>query len=280
MASGAPSTAAIPYNPNGATTPAAICTEIGRINTSNPGPDAAHLLIGSYKGYSGVKGKQSQYLDTFKALIRSGHAIAFSGLVPKQYSVEQPALNEGAFDAPQGFITASGHGQVIVGFDDSIGPGGAFLIQNSFGPAWNPGPADDPGFNGRIWCSYRSWFSGQSLALIMYPNNDQPPAGAKLVASTKTAPDLYLKESRRYQQDGNSYLALIVHGTEAVTISQIVVTGPKGLAATQALNEMMRFGYAYVERKPAYDPGHNTASLSVKTQAGKAVTYKGGFDVT
>ena len=95
-----------------------------------------------------------------------------------------------------------------------------------------------------------------------------------------TAPSLFVKESKRYQQGGNSYLMLIVHAEDAVTLSKLTVTGPKGVAATQTLNETIRFGYAYAERKPAFEAGKYTASLTGKTAGGKAVTYSGPFEVT
>ncbi|MFI4975978.1 MAG: hypothetical protein ACHP84_15670 [Caulobacterales bacterium] len=280
VTTGAPSMARYPYNPDGAIRPKGVCDQIDRIDVSDPGPDAARLIIGSYKGYSGIQNQQSQFLGTFKSLIRNGHAIAFTGLVPKQYCIERPPLDSGAFTAPQGFISGSGHGQVIVGFDDSKGPHGAFLVQNSFGPGWNPGPPDDPGHNGRIWFGYDGWFASQQFALIMYPNNALPPAGVKLSASSGGAPDVFLKESKRYVQGGEAYLALIVHAADAFTLNQISVTGPRGLTTTQTLNELMRFGYAYVQRKPEFKPGRYTAKLTGKYGGGHDVTYTGAFEVT
>jgi hypothetical protein len=279
VATGAPSEADVPYNPNGATTVAGECANVEAVNVNNMGPNPGRLILGSYKGYSGIQNQQAQYLDQFKTLIRDGHAIAFTGLVPKQYGQESPPLVNGAYTAPQGFITGSGHGQVIVGFDDGKGPHGAFLIQNSFGPDWNPGPASDPGHNGRIWYAYEAFFAGQQFALIAFPNNEQPPAGPKLSASNNNAPDLHVKEGRRYMQGGNAYLVLILHGTGAVMVNQLVVTGPKGLATTATLNETIRFGYAYVERKPPFQPGTYQAKITGTFNGGTAVTYTGSFNV-
>ena len=73
------------------------------------------------------------------------------------------------FTAPDGYNPKTGHGQVIFGFDDSKGPNGAFLVQNSFGPGWNSGPASDPGRNGRIWWDYDAFFAGQNYAAIALP---------------------------------------------------------------------------------------------------------------
>lgn len=277
VATGCPSAAAVPYNPHDATKVAAVCTYINGLDTTDPGPDAKHFLIGSYKAFSGVKGKQSQYLDQFRSLIRQGHAIAFSGLVPKQYCIANPPLTNGAFTAPAGFISGSGHGQVIVGFDDSKGPHGAFLVQNSFGPGWNKGTGT--GFNGRIWYSYEAWFAGQSLALIEYPNSDQVPSGTKLTSSG-AGPALYVRESKTYAQGGNSYLLLTFHTSDPVNLKQLSVTGPKGRKTTQTVDELMRFGYAYVERKPPFRRGRYKINLTAATQSGTALTYTGSVEVT
>ena len=280
IATGAPSTGQFPYNPTDATTPGGICAHIDRIDVNDLGPRPGRLMLGSYKAYSGIQHQAAKYLGQFKSLIRNGHAIAFSGLVPNAYCVESPPLNADTFTAPQGFIPGSGHGQVIVGFDDSKGPRGAFLVQNSFGPNWNPGMADDAGHNGRIWYGYGAWFAGQSLALIAYPNLDEPPLGVRLDASTGDAPALYLKESSTYAQGGAFYLAVILHASDAVTVNELEVTGPRGMVSTQSLNEMIRFGYAYVERKPPFQPGRYTARLTAKIQGGQNVTYSGAFQVS
>jgi hypothetical protein len=277
VATGCPSAATDPYNPHDATKVAAVCTYINALDTTDPGSGADHFLIGSYKAFGNIKGKESQYLDTFKELIRNGHAIAFSGLVPKQYCIASPPLTNGAFIAPAGFIAGSGHGQVIVGFDDSKGPNGAFLVQNSFGPGWNAGTGE--GSNGRIWFGYAQWFASQGLALIEFPNSDAAPSGVQLTASG-AGPELFVRESKTYQEGGSSYLMLILHGKDAVNIKTLSVTGPKGLTTTQTLDELLRFGYAYVKRKPAFHHGKYKVNITATTQAGSNVTYHGNVEVT
>jgi hypothetical protein len=281
VATGAPSAKAFPYNPGGATQVHAICANLETYDVSTTPAGAARFIVGSYKGFTGIQNQKSQFLDTFKALIQKGHAIAFTGLVPKQvYCIEHPPLVNGAFTAPDGYPTGGGHGQVIVGYDDSKGPNGAFLVQNSFGPTWNPGPAGAPGFNGRIWFDYDAWFAGQQYALIMFPNSPEPPGGIRLQTGASGAPVVFIKEGKRYMQDGNAYLNLILHDSDAFTLNQIEVTGPKGLTSTQTLNEVIRFGYAYVERKPEFEPGHYKVKLTGKYNNGADVTYAGELDVT
>ena len=41
----------------------------------------------------------------------------------------------------------------------------------------------------------------------------------------------------------------------------------------------MRFGYAYVERKPEFQPGHYKVKLTAKYNNGTPATYTGELDV-
>jgi hypothetical protein len=286
VSTGSPSAQEYPYNPHDSTTVQGVCSYIKTLDVSNAGPGASRLLVGSYKGFTNVTNGKSRYLDTFKALIRNGHAIAFSGLVAKAYCIESPALQNGAFTAPQGFIKKSGHGQVIVGFDDTKGPNGAFLVQNSFGTTWNPGPANDPGHNGRIWWGYDAFFQSQGYALVMYPNLAVAPSGNKLAATGSGAPDLYVPSVRRHTQDGRHYVTVILHATDAITLTKIDVVGRHGKHAvdtfptSKALGEMLRFGYASVDRAIPFARGKYTIHVSATTQSGQNVSYSGPIDVT
>jgi hypothetical protein len=284
VTTGAPSTAKYPYNPHNGVTVDAVCSYIESLDVNDAGPDASRLLVGSYKAFSGLVDNRSQYLDTFKALIRQGHAIAFSGRVAKVYCIENPPLVKGAFTAPQGFIPKSGHGQVIVGYDDSKGPHGAFLVQNSFGPGWNPGPRDDPGHNGRIWWGYGAWFKSQGYALVMYPNLDETPGGYKL-GKMGSGPELYVRSAKQYSESGNHYAVLVLQATDAITLSKVEVLGSGGKSAADTLPtaanlaETMRFGYAYVKRATAFAPGQYEATISATNQTGQSVTYKGPIKI-
>jgi hypothetical protein len=275
---GAPSTAAIPYNPNDATTVAAECTYIKGLNVTTSPPGSSRLLIGSYKVYSNV---QASDLAHFKELIRHGHAIAFSGLVAKGYGVQSPPLVNGAFTAPQGFKTPSGHGQVIVGYDDSKGPHGAFLVQNSFGPGWNPGPTSDHGRNGRIWWDYNAFFGSQKYALIMFPNAPMTGSGTGLHASA-AGPRFAVASATVYTDaKGKHHMVFVTQASAAVTITELHVAPHAGRQATVKLNETMRLGYQYVTRrgKKAFPPGPCKVTYTVKTQAGATVTYSGTVQV-
>jgi hypothetical protein len=276
---GAPSTAAFPYDPHDAATVAAECTYIKGLDVTTMPAGSSRLLVGSYKVYTNVSAAD---LAHFKELIRHGHAIAFSGLVAKGYGAQSPPLVNGAFTAPQGFKNPSGHGQVIVGYDDSKGPHGAFLVQNSFGPSWNPGPASDHGRNGRIWWDYNAFFGSQKYALIMFPNAPMTNAGTELHASGAGPRFVVANATVRTDDKGRHHLVLVTQASEAVTISELHVVPHAGRHATVKLNETMRLGYQYVTRRgsKAFPPGPCKVAYTVKTRAGATVSYTGTVQVT
>ena len=276
VTTGAPSVAEDPYNPHDATTVHGICSYIESLDVSSPGPSASRFIIGSYKGFSNIKNNKATYLSAFKSLIRQGHAIAFSGLVAKQYCVESPPLSNDAFTAPAGFIPKSGHGQCIVGFDDSKGPRGAFLVQNSFGTAWNPGAVSDHGHNGRIWWDYDAFFASQGFALIMYPNTSESLTGTKLHANVSGTPVLAVRSAhRRTDSRGRHFLVFVLQSSGPLNVSQVHATGPKGKTFNGTLNETMRFGYVYIRNtgsKP-FKPGTYKFTVNATTMAKTPVTY-------
>jgi hypothetical protein len=287
VSTGSPSVADYPYNPHDATTVPGVCSYIESLNVTAAGSDASHLLVGSYKVFKKLRNAEKTHLDAFKALIQNGQAIGFSGLVAKEYTIESPPLVNGAFTAPQGFISGSGHGQVIVGYDDSKGPRGAFLVQNSFGPGWNPGPSDDPGHNGRIWWGYGAWFKSQNYAIVMYPNLDEAPIGTKLPSTGGSgAVDMFVRSAKRYSEGKNHYAVLVLHAADAITLSKVEIAGKKGkiaretLPTAQAVAETMRFGYTYVQRATEFLPGQYEATISATTQGGQSVTYHGPIEIT
>jgi hypothetical protein len=91
-------------------------------------------------------------------------------------------------------------------------------VQNSFGPSWNAGTGDS--FNARIWFGYAQLFESQGLGLIEFPNSDAAPSGVRLTAS-RAGPELFVRESKTYQEGGNPYSMLILHGTNAVNLKAI-----------------------------------------------------------
>ncbi len=282
VSDGAPSTAAIPYNPHDLTTVAAECGYIKGLDMASSGSGASHLLIGSYKIFPNIVNGKATYLSQFKDLIRNGHAIAFTGKVAKQYGIESPQLTNDAFTAPNGFNPKSGHGQVIVGFDDGKGPHGAFLVQNSFGTAWNPGPASDPGRNGRIWWDYDAFFTTQHYAAIAFPHTDTLySAGAvTLQPNDPGAPHFWIASATQHEERAAHHLVLVTHASDALTITGLQVRGKKGRIAAATLNETTRLGYQYVSRRDRpFAPGTYQVRYTARTRAGKPVVYTGSVNV-
>jgi hypothetical protein len=276
---GAPSTASVPYNPNDVTKVGVLCTYIKGLSVTTAPAGSSRFLVGSYKVYGNVLNGKATYLSQFKELIRHGHAIAFSGLVPKQYCIESPPLTNDAFTAPAGFITGSGHGQVIVGFNDAKGPNGAFLVQNSFGPGWNPGPASNHGHNGRIWYDYDAWFGGQGYALIMYSNGPMTSHGTALNTSG-SGPRFVVASANSYKDAKGQHAVFVTQASEFVTITNLLVTPHTGKPVSVKLNETMRLGYQYATRPRAFPPGPCSVAYTVKTQSGSTITYKGSVKIT
>jgi hypothetical protein len=279
---GAPSTAQVPYNPDDATTPHTVCSYITTLDVQRSWPGQSRFLIGSYKAYTGLKNGKAKYLSLFKELIRHGHAIAFTGLVARKYGVESPQLTRGAFTAPAGFLPNSGHGQVIVGYDDSVGPHGAFLVQNSFGAGWNPGPASSPGHNGRIYWGYNAFFASQAYAIVMFPNTNQPVRGTLLSTNASQAPAFAVASAHRaVDAQGRPRLVLVTHASDAVTVKHLSITAPNGAADSQKLNEMLRIGYQYVERasNAPFVSGAYKVAYTVLDRTGRQIVYRGTVHV-
>jgi hypothetical protein len=282
VADGAPSTAQVPYDPNDVTTVPAECTYIKSLDVMTTRPGASHVMIGSYKIYPNVLGGKATYLPQFKDLIRHGHAIAFTGLVAKMYSIESPPLTAGVFTAPDGYNPHTGHGQVIFGFDDSKGPNGAFLVQNSFGPGWNAGPASDPGRNGRIWWDYDAFFAGQKYVAIAFPI--APPAALTpgrgaltLQADDPGAPRFSIASAGLYSEGDAQHLVFVTQASDAVTITGLHVRGPSGPVGAVALNETMRSGYQYLTRRggATFAAGTYHVRYAARTRSGRTVLYRG-----
>ena len=70
--------------------------------------------------------------------------MAFSGTVYTGYgNASGPTLTDGYFYAASNLQASGGHGQMLVGYDNTKGPAGqtpgVLLVQNSFGTQWPAG---------------------------------------------------------------------------------------------------------------------------------------------
>ncbi len=276
---GAPSVADYPYNPHDATAVRAMCAYIKSLPVQSAPAGQSRLIVGSYKGLNNVTNGKSKYLSQFKEFIRAGHAIAFTGSVAKGYGV--PTLTRGAFTAPAGFIPKSGHGQVIVGYADDVGPNGAFLVQNSFGPSWNPGTG--VGHNGRMYWDYDAFFASQAYAIVMFPNTSLPVTGTMLKASLAGAPKFAVKSAKLSRNaSGKSQILLVAHASDGLMMKHLSVTPPSGTSVQQNLNAMMRLGYQYVEDTSGanWSPGSYKVAYTAQDRHNQTIVYRGTVHVT
>ncbi|HEY0615565.1 MAG TPA: hypothetical protein VGC96_13020 [Candidatus Elarobacter sp.] len=285
VSDGAPSAAQVPYDPHDAPTVAAECAYIKGLNVAGTWPGESRLTIASYKIYPNVLDGKATYLAQFKDLVRHGHAIAFTGLVAKGYGVDSPVLTDGVFTAPQGFIPSSGHGQVIVGFDDAKGPNGAFLVQNSFGPDWNAGPASDHGRNGRIWWDYDAFFASQKYCAIAFSAGPASlaahPGATTLTSNDPGAPHFTVANAVLRDEANGNRLLLVTHASDAVRITGLRARDPAGRAVAASLNESMRLGYQHLALHGGarLAPGPYDISYTARTRAGRSVVYHGTVQV-
>jgi hypothetical protein len=148
---GAPTRARVPY-PELATTEA-DCDYLNTIQDQADFPDSYPAMqrfqIGSYAVFHIED--NSQAVSLTKEFIANGQAVAFSGSVLCGYCTPVPLQNGVIYETE--YKAGSGHGQLVVGYNDDIGvPGkkGALLIQNSFGTAWPPASSQSPAPPGKV----------------------------------------------------------------------------------------------------------------------------------
>lgn len=289
VAAGAPSEAQVPYKPD--------CTYLVAKSTANPGGidlDIAHYVgvdkfrIGSSYAIGKIQNAQATYLPLFKSYLRTGHAIAFSGLVANGYASSTASMMyNGAFDPPaSSFKADSGHGQLIVGFDDSLGHTGALLVQNSFGPGW-PGVSGAPALlMGRIWWTYEAFFASQKCAAIAYPlvipHPPRPLPGTPLNPGTPGAPEASIMEvaSPLDGATGEGHLVMQHAFAQPMMLDTVTVKTATGATLTHRYGGAMAQGHTYVTQRGAFAPGTYGVTLAARTIASggvpsRAVTYSG-----
>jgi hypothetical protein len=141
----------------------ALWNEYGSQNLTND----SRFSIGAYAAVS-TKFKDDANLAGIKQILYSGRALCFGTHLYQDFSpyagspvpyVGKPPI---ATHVVNGTTVDVGHCMLIIGYDDTLGTSpnqGAFLIQNSFGPAW--------GQSGRVWWAY-STFSQLSEGTAIY----------------------------------------------------------------------------------------------------------------
>ena len=229
VAKGAPSASQVPYQPS--------CSYIDGLSSNiHDYSGVGKFAIGSYKALPNFLHGRSSYVSQFKQYINAGHAIAFSGVVARGYDNPATAMVNGAYD-PQNFISGSGHGQMIVGYDDSLGHSGAFLVQNSFGTACPYLNAAQPLMHGRLWWTYEAFFASQGFGAIAYsipPRVAFPVGTVTLTASNPGAPVVRILEAIRADDNGESLAVLEADCGQPVQLNTVSVTPPGSSSATLA----------------------------------------------
>lgn len=280
IAKGAPSALQFPYQPK--------CKYIDSINTDIDSYSGLRkFAIGSYKTLPHLLNGQSTYLTPLKQYVSAGHAIAFSGLVAQNYNNPAAAMSNGAF-APSSFIPGSGHAQVIVGFDDSLGHTGAFLIQNSFGTDWPYMGATDPLMQGRLWWTYESFFASQGFGSIAYPVPQPPvrPGSIPLGSPDKDAPAATIMEAVRTDHDGRSFAAFEINFAQPVQFNTLRVTPPRATSPVEGgHNAPIKYGFAQVSRGASFPAGRYAVELDAHTLSAdlsqqKPITYRGHVTIS
>jgi len=258
VTNGAPSAVDVPYQP--------YCCYFGQIDVNASYPDAARFHIGSFTIFKLTQSTDNpSTIELFRRLLAAGHAIAFSGPVFHGYS--NPTLTNGVFAGTTGaLIPGSGHAQMLVGYDDSMGGTGAFLVQNSFGTCWPPAA---PG--GTIWWAYDTFLQSQNLTAVAYPLADQPPSGTQL-DSTLNGVTAYVTAVNHWVDPNaftNVYIIVQLQFSAPVFVNSITLTEPgTGVAVQQQFNEPMANGYAFIERKDGHQFLNGTYGITVDVTAG------------
>jgi Papain family cysteine protease len=231
------------------------------------------LRIGSYRTLLITPKAASRQLLLLKAHLANGQIVAFMGAFGNDY--QNPALRGGVYYGDAGFGSDQ-HAQLLVGYDDTKGQNGAFLVQNSYGTAW---PSAQPG--GRIWWDYHAFFRSQSCVAFALPARTGPPQGRPLHASLANAPAARIVSVHRAPAGQGSHELVLVHEfDEPVTLQHITVMPPKGPPRASATTMKVSNGYSLI---PSPTPWRSklpyALKIQVKTAAGQAVTYTGTIRV-
>lgn len=273
IAYGAPSAYDIPYYP--------VCCYLSEITLTPTFPNMTQFRLGSFAAFN-IREDPEAALVLIKQLLAAGNAVAFSGRVLKNYS--NPALDDGILCVTD-YIPNSGHGQVVVGYDDKIGPPGnpgALLIQNSFGTGWPAVPNTSKAPQGRLYWSYESFMETQSLAATAYPLNTGPLTGVTL--STTGKPDAAVNQAYQWgpmSGQGVCLIAMLQFGGP-VYLTQVELTEPStGTKITGGYGAYINNGYVYMTRTDGkqFVAGDWGIALYAEDLTGTAVTYAGILNV-
>jgi hypothetical protein len=277
---GAPSVAQVPYAPD--------CCYLNGMNLTKRFPHEDRLRIGSYAQIllPGRLGPDaSAYLTRIKQFLAAGMAVAFAGPVFDSFTTLP--LDGGVF-YPTGSCAPDpgcGHGMLLVGYNDGIGDPslglGAFLVQNSFGTNWPPGPSPAP--PGMFYLSYNGFLDSQLTAHVAYPLDPARPKGRPLAATPRGAPHGYVTAAYQWEHQVlgsvETYLVLQHWFSEPVQLQTVAIAepSPSTATATQTNGYALANGYTYFRRADgnSFLTGAYQITITALDAAGRPFTYMG-----
>jgi hypothetical protein len=273
IAFGAPSRAEVPYQPD--------CCYLDAIDLDRPFPDATRFRIGSFATFNIAN--QVNVVERIKQYLWNGQVVAFSGLVPEGY--DAPTFVDGVL-YEQETIPNSGHGQVIVGYDDTVGSPdlgrGAFLVQNSFGTGWPPAGSGSIAPPGQAYWSYETFIKTQLFAAVAYPVDPERPTVPPLASNLPDAPEAFVTHAFQWARTSSSAdvsLVLQHHFAAPVLLERVALSGPTASSAefSAPYASYIADGYTYFRRTDGqqFESGAYDLTLHAVTLEGVRVTYTG-----
>lgn len=272
---GSASRAQVPYQPS--------CSYLNGINIGYDFPSMDRFRIGSYAVIP-VSGNQGA-VDQIRSHLDAGQAVAFTGLVLCGYA-KSPHFDKGVIYSTD-TVPGSGHGQLLVGYDDKAGKSGAkgaLLVQNSFGTSWPPSSSGSKAPAGMAYWSYTTFAATQGLAAVAYPVA-AGPGSVRLSASVVNAPLASLSRGWQWTpaDDASAYLILAHVFAEPVMLNSVALKEPGGssLQATATYGQYISAGYSYLKRSDgkAFLTGTYKVKLRATTLSGTEITYTGQIKV-
>lgn len=271
VGAGAPSRVQVGYQPN--------CGYLDNINTGAL-PSMARFRIGSYAVIP-VEG-DANAVARIKSQLNAEQAVAFTGRVLCGYA-KQPVFKSGVI-YETATVPASGHGQLIIGYDDKIGKSGepgAFLVQNSFGTSWPPLGSGSAAPPGQAFWSYNSFATTQFMAAVAYPVADEL-TDKRLQPSQVTAPIASVVRSYQWtprSDDKSVYLIVRLAFADPLLLNEVRLKEPGStpFEVTAVYGQSISAGYVYLKRSDgkAFLTGSYKLILKATTRAGAEVTYTG-----
>lgn len=272
---GAANRGQVPYQPS--------CQYLNGINIAYDFPGMDRFRIGSY-AIIPISASDAS-VGQIKSHLSAGQAVAFTGRVLCGYGLS-PAFDKGVIYAND-TIPDSGHGQLLVGYDDKIGKSdakGAFLVQNSFGVSWPPAGSGSAAPTGMAYWSYGTFQTTQFLAAVAYPRA-QGPAAVRLKASVLNAPLASLDRGYQWMaEQGDGVYLILPHVFAApVKLEEVTLTekGGSSVAATAVYGQYISAGYSYLKRTDgkAFLNGNYHIKLRATMLDGTEVAYTGKVKV-